>query len=228
MDATEAWSLHITDAARLAGVPEADLAGMAAMARSKGHEEGWMITLHAPVVMAILTYAQDRALREQVQQAYATRASDQGPHAGQFDNGPRMDQLLACAPLRPGCSGRTTPPRSLATKMAGSPQEVEAFLLDLARRARPLAEAELADLAAFARAELGIESLEPWDMAYASERARLARHALDQSEVRRYLPLERVLAALFDHVEHLFGVVCAKPAQGLWHGDVRPSTVPRG
>jgi len=223
MDATEAWTLHITDAARLAGVPEADLAGMAAMARSKGHEEGWMITLHAPVVIAILTYAQDRALREQVQQAYATRASDQGPHAGQFDNGPRMDQLLALRAASARLLGQDNAAAlSLATKMAGSPQEVEAFLLDLARRARPLAEAELADLAAFARAELGIESLEPWDMAYASERARLARHALDQSEVRRYLPLERVLAALFDHVEHLFGVrVREEPAQGLWHGDVR-------
>ncbi|PTR11859.1 MULTISPECIES: M3 family metallopeptidase [unclassified Novosphingobium] len=223
MDATEAWSLHVTDASRLAGIPEADLAGMAAAARAKGHDEGWLITLHAPVVVAVLTYAQDRALRHEVQQAYATRASDQGPNAGEFDNGPRMAALLALRAKAAQLLGQgDAASLSLATKMAESPDAVEAFLTDLAARTRPLAQAELADLAEFARSELGIETLEPWDMGFATERARLARHALDQSEVRRYLPLDRVLPALFGHVERLFGVVFKEvPGSGLWHDDVR-------
>ncbi|GHC82541.1 M3 family metallopeptidase [Novosphingobium pokkalii] len=223
MDATEAWSLHVTDPARLAGVPEADLAGMAAAAQAKGHDAGWLITLHAPVVVAVLTYAQDRALRQEVQHAYATRASDQGPNAGQFDNGPRMAALLALRARAADLLGQgDAASLSLATKMAESPAAVEAFLTDLAARARPLAEAELADLGEFARAELGIDSLEPWDIGYATEKARLARHALDQSEIRRYLPLDRVLPALFGHVERLFGVVFREaPGEGLWHADVR-------
>lgn len=223
MDATEAWSLHVTDAGRLAGIPEADLAGMAAAAQAKGHEQGWLITLHAPVVVAVLTYAQDRALRHEVQQAYATRASDQGPNAGEFDNGPRMAALLALRAKAAELLGQgDAASLSLATKMAESPDAVEAFLTDLAARTRPLAQAELADLAEFARSELGIDTLEPWDMGFATERARLARHALDQSEVRRYLPLDRVLPALFGHVERLFGVVFKEvPGSGLWHADVR-------
>jgi oligopeptidase A len=107
MDATEAWSLHVTDPARLAGVPEADLAGMAAAAQAKGHEAGWLITLHAPVV-AVLTYAQDRALRQEVQHAYATRIGP-GAECGQFDNGPRMAALLALA-RGGGPAGATMPP----------------------------------------------------------------------------------------------------------------------
>jgi oligopeptidase A len=228
MDATQAWTLHIEDEARLAGLSEADRAGMAAAARAAG-KDGWLVTLHAPSVMAVLPHAQDRALRRQVYEAYSTRASDQGPDAGRFDNGPRIAELLERRGRGALALGFSDPVAvSLSTKMARDAQEVEAFLTGLGQAARPRAQADLAELAAFAAAELGIEDLQAWDISYASERLRLARHALDVHEIRRYLPLPRVLDALFALVRDLFGVeIRAGGDAPVWHPDVRYFTLHR-
>ena len=226
MDATEAWTLHVTDPARLAGVPESDRNAMARTAEEKGLD-GWLIDLHAPSVRAITGFADDRDLRHTVYEAYGTRASDQGPHAGQFDNSDRITQLLALRQAAAGLLGYADPVAlSLSTKMARDGEEVDAFLVDLARRARPHAERELAELAKFAQAQLGIDRLEPWDIAYATERMRRAVHALDEAEIRAHLPLARILDGLFALVTELYGVDI-RPADGapVWHEDVRYFTV---
>jgi len=228
MDATEAWTLHITDEARLAGLSAADRAGMAAAAQAAG-KEGWLVTLHAPSVMAVLPYAQDRALRREVYEAYSTRASDQGPHAGQFDNGPRMAEILERRGRAALALGFSDPVAvSLSTKMARDGDEVEAFLTGLGSAARPHAQADLADLAGFAASDLGLADMQAWDISFVSERMRLARHALDAAEIRRHLPLPRVLDALFALVHSLFGVEFrADESAPVWHGDVRYFTLYR-
>ncbi len=141
-------------------------------AREAGHD-GWLVTLKQPSVQAVLTYADDRALRERVYAAYQTRASDQGPHAGRFDNSARIAEILALRHEAAQLIGFANAAEdSLATKMAGTPERVLAFLRDLAARAKPVAERELAELRDFAREQLAIADLQPWDVAYAAEKLR--------------------------------------------------------
>lgn len=222
MDATEAWTLHLADDALLAGLPAPERAMLAGNARAKSLE-GWLVDLHFPSVRAITTYADDRELRRTVYEALQTRASDVGPHGGRFDNSDRIAALLTLRQERAALLGFDTPVAwSLATKMAGDAQEVERFLLDLAHRARPRAQAELAELAVYARSHFGIDALEPWDISYVSEKLRLARHAIDQAAIKRHLPLPRVLEGLFELVGDLYGVRFA-PVDGVdtWHADVQ-------
>jgi oligopeptidase A len=228
MDATEAWTLHITDPARLAGLSAADLAGLAAAAQAAG-KDGWLVTLHAPSVMSVLPHAQDRALRREVYEAWNTRASDQGPSAGRFDNGPRMAEILQRRGRAALALGFSDPVAvSLSTKMARDGEEVESFLTGLGAAARPRAQQDLDDLAAFAAQELGLADIQAWDISFVSEQMRRTRHALDNGEIRRYLPLPRVLDALFDLVRGLFGVeVRAGNGAPVWHPDVRYFTLHR-
>ena len=229
MDATEAWTLHLTDDMRLAGVPQSDRDAMARAAQAKGLE-GWLIDLHAPSVRAVTAFAQDRDLRRTVYEAYGTRASDQGPQAGQFDNGDRIAQLLALRQDAARLLGHSDAVAlSLSTKMARDGAEVDAFLVDLAQRARPRAQEELAELTAFARDHLGIATIEPWDVAYVTEHMRRAVHAVDETEIRAHLPLARVLDGLFALVTDLFELEI-RAADGdapVWHPDVRYFTLHR-
>jgi oligopeptidase A len=229
LDATQAWHLEIHDEARLAGLSEADRAGMEAAARAAGQEAGWRVTLHAPSVMAVLSHADDRALRQEVYTAWNTRASDQGPNAGQFDNGPRIAEILERRGRSALALGFADPVAvSLSTKMARDADEVEQFLSGLAGAARPRARAELDDLGAFARDHLKLPDMHPWDVSWVGEAVRRDRHALDTAEIRRYLPLPRVLEALFGLVHELFGVeVRAADGAPVWHPDVRHFTLHR-
>ena len=227
LDATQGWQLDVTDAARLAGIPDADQRNMAEAARAAG-VAGWRLSLQAPCVMAVLTHAQDRDLRREVYTAYNTRASDQGPQAGQFDNTGRMRELLALRGNSALMLGYDDPVAvSLASKMARDGDEVEAFLTGLAATARPQAEKDLASLRAFAARELGITDLQAWDIGYASEHMRRALHAVDSAEIRQHLPLDRVLAALFGLVHELFGVELREAQAPKWHADVRHFTLHR-
>jgi len=229
LDATQGWTLTITDAARLAGLPEADLAGMRAAAAQAG-KEGWLVSLHAPCVIAVLSHAQDRALREAVYTAWNTRASDQGPDAGRFDNTARIAEILQRRGAGALALGYDDPVAvSLAAKMARDGDEVEAFLTGLAGAARPQALRDMAGLADFARKALGIVDMKAWDIGYVSEQMRRARHNLDTAEIRRHLPLPRVLAALFALVGDLFGVEFREDdgAAPVWHPDVRYFTLYR-
>ncbi len=221
LDATASWTRTVTDPAELAGLPEADLAMLAAAGREAG-AEGWLVTLHAPSVSAVLTHADNRALREEVYRAFGTRASDSGPDAGRFDNGPRIARIMALRAEAAALLGYENPVAlSLATKMARDATEIEAFLTDLAARARPFAETELADLRALGAAR-GIETVMPWDIGYLAEKLRRARHSLDEAEVRRYFPEDRVIDGLFRQVEALYDArFVAEPGVDAWHPDVR-------
>jgi oligopeptidase A len=178
-------------------------------------------------VQAVLTHAENRDLRERVYWAWNTRASDQGPQAGTFDNSARITEILALRHEAAQMLGYSDAAAlSLADKMAPGVAEVRAFLEDLLQRARPRALVEREELRAFAAAELGLPNLEAWDIAWASEKLRRARHALDEEEIKAYFPLPQVLAGLFELVERLFGVrVREHGAASVWHPDVRYAEV---
>ncbi len=222
MDATEAWTLDVADAAPLAGLPASDLALMRRNADEAG-VAGYRVPLRQPSVVAVMTWADDRALRARVYEANATRASDQGPHAGRFDNGPRIERTLALKHEAANLLGfANAAEESLATKMAATPARVLGFLDDLVARAKPAAERELADLREFARAELGIGDLQPWDTAYAAEKLRQRRYALSEEELKPYFPVERALEGVFALAGQLFGVRFAPRSDvAVWHPDVR-------
>lgn len=226
MDATEAWTLHLTNDRRLAGLPQADKDLLAAQARAKGLD-GWLVDLHPASVRAVTTYADDRELRRELLHAYNTRASDTGPNAGTFDNSDRMAATLRLRQEAAALLGFSDPvAKSLSTKMAESADEVIAFLSDLARRARPAAERELEELRAHA-ATLGIDTLESWDMAYVAEKLRRERHELDEAAIKRHLPLPRVLDGLFGLIGDLYGATVREEPAETWHPDVRYFTLHR-
>jgi oligopeptidase A len=223
LDATDAWQEHIQDERDLAGIPESGRAVLREYARE--HElDGWLVTLKQPAVQAVLTYADNRSLRERVYWAYQTRASDQGPDAGKFDNSERMEKILALRHEAAQLLGfANAAEESLATKMAETPNEVLAFLRGLIARAKPVAQHELEELRAFARSELGLEILESWDVAYASEKLRLARYALDEEQLKAYFPLPSVMDGMFALAGKLYGI-SVEPARepvDTWHPDVR-------
>lgn len=223
LDATDAWSEHVTDPAVLAGLPDAATEMFAAAARSAGHETGWLVTLHAPSVNAVLTFAQDRGLRERVYTAFGTRASDQGPHAARFDNSARMARILELRREAAGLLGFADPVEwSLETRMAANAGEVMHFLRDLAARARPSAQRDLALLAEFAASSLGIDDLAPWDVGFVSNKLRMERYAVDEQAVRAYFPVDQVMEGWRGLLEKLFGIrLLARDDVALPHADAR-------
>ncbi|QIL90673.1 oligopeptidase A [Microbulbifer sp. SH-1] len=229
LDATNAWTLNITDANELAGIPDSALAAAAALAEAKG-KQGWLLTLDGPCFLAVMTHAENRALRQKVHYAYITRASDVGPNAGEFDNANVMAEILALRAEQAHLLGmKNYAERSLASKMAESPEEVEKFLWDLAKRARPAAVREFAELQAFATAELGLDKLQPWDIAWAAEKLKQARYAVSQEDLRPYFPYPRVLAGMFAVAERLFGVVAERDdTVASYHPDVHFYWLKRG
>ncbi len=222
LDATDAWHEHITDERDLAGIPESGRAILREYARERDLE-GFLVTLKQPSVQAVLTYADNRELRERVYWAYQTRASDQGPDAGKFDNSQRIEKILALRHEAAQLLGFDNAAHaSLATKMARSPEEVLAFLRDLAARAKPVAQHELDELRVFARDRLNIETLEAWDVSYAAEKLRLERYALDEEELKPYFPAPAVIDGLFALAQKLYGIRL-QPREGVdvWHPEVR-------
>ena len=222
LDATQAWHLVLPDPTRLAGLPDSALASLEANARAKGLS-GYRITLDFPSFFPVMTYADDRALRREVYTAFVTRASDQGPHAGEFDNAPVMEEILALRHELAELLGfHDYAAYSLSTKMATSPDQVITFLGDLAERAVPQAREEYAQLAAFAREALGMDELAPWDVGFASEKLRESRYAISDEQLRPYFPAPRVVDGLFGVVERLYGVTFEEDADApRYHPDVR-------
>ncbi|MFS0825101.1 oligopeptidase A [Pseudomonas phoenicis] len=221
LDATQAWSKHVTDETALAGLPDSAKAQMAAAAQAKGLD-GWLITLEFPSYYAVMTYASDRALREELYAAYSTRASDQGPNAGQFDNGPVMHELLDLRQELAQLLGYGNYAElSLATKMAESSDQVLSFLRDLAKRSKPFAAQDLAQLKAYA-AEQGCAELASWDVGYYGEKLREQRYSVSQEALRAYFPIDTVLSGLFAIVQRLYGIEIAElKGFDTWHPDVR-------
>ncbi|WP_134678241.1 oligopeptidase A [Ectopseudomonas khazarica] len=221
LDATQAWTKQVTDEALLVGLTDSAKAQMQQAAQAKGLD-GWLITLEFPSYYAVMTYADDRALREEVYAAYCTRASDQGPNAGQNDNGPLMSEILDLRQELARLLGFAHYSElSLASKMAESTDQVLSFLRDLAVRSKPFAEQDLAELKAFA-AEQGLCDLQSWDVGYYSEKLRQQRYSISQEEVRAWFPVDKVLNGLFAIVQKLYGIQIRELHDfDTWHPDVR-------
>ncbi len=222
LDATQAWELRVTDEAALAGLPETARA-LARQAAQQAGKDGWRFTLEFPSYLAVMTYADQRALRQQMYEAYVTRASDQGPHAGRWDNGPLMVQIVQRRNESARLLGFASYAEyALQTRMAKSVREVMDFLHDLAARSRPAAQRDLEELRRYARSEHGVTELAAWDIAYYAEKLRQARYSFSEEEVRPYLPDTRVVPGLFQVVQRLYGITI-RPLDGVdvWHPDVR-------
>ena len=221
MDATNAWHKVLSNAEELAGLPESALAQARQTAQAAGHE-GWMISLQFPSYLAVMTYADNRALREEHYQAFATRASDQGPDAGKWDNSDIMEQILALRHEKAQLLGfGNYAEYSLATKMAESTQDVNDFLNNLAEKSHAQAQRDLDELQAFAKAEHGLDDLQPWDISYYSEKMRQHFYQLSQEEVKSYFPVTKVLPGLFAIVEKLYGLQISQIEHfDSWHPDV--------
>ena len=220
LDATNAWSLHVDSEAELAGVPDDVKAEARADAEREGGA-GWKLSLRMPCYLPIMQYADNRELRRILHRAFATRASALGANSA-WDNGPLVDRILRLRKEEAQLLGyRNFAEVSLVPKMAQSPDEVLAFLRDLARRSKPFAERDYAELVQYAREELRLDDVAPWDLAYATEKLKASRYAFSEQEVRQYFPEDRVLNGLFRVVETIYGVT-VRPAQAqVWHPSVR-------
>ncbi|KAB8313428.1 oligopeptidase A [Erwinia endophytica] len=222
LDATMGWSKLITDESDLSGMPDSALAAAKAQAEAKG-QQGWLLTLDIPSYLPVMTYCDNQALREEMYRAYSTRASDQGPNAGQWDNSDVMAEELALRHELAQLLGfKSYADKSLATKMAESPAQVIDFLTDLAKRARPQAEKELEQLRAFAKQEHGIDQLNPWDMTYYGEKQKQHLYAISDEQLRPYFPEERVVNGLFEVVKRIYGITAKERKDvDVYHSEVR-------
>ncbi len=218
MDATDGYALFVSEA-ELAGVPEDVKAAARAAAQAQGRD-GYKLTLHFPSYFPVMQYGENRALREKLYRAYATRASDLGQP--EHDNSAAMQELLSLRQEEAELLGyRNFAEVSLVAKMAESPQQVTTFLRDLAQRARPYAEKDLAELREFARTQLGLDALESWDVPFASEKLKEARYAFSDQEVKTYFTEPKVLSGLFRIIETLFDLHIRPDTAEVWHPTVR-------
>ena len=222
LDATMGWTKLITNLDDLTGMPESALAAAKEQAKAKG-QEGWLLTLDIPSYLPIMTYCDNRDLRFELYQAYNTRASDQGPNAGKWDNTEIIKQILSLRDELAHLLGfETYADKSLATKMAESTQQVIEFLTDLASKAKPQGEKELADLKRYAYEFFGASDIKPWDIAYYSEKQKQYLYTINDEELRPYFPEQTVINGLFEVVHRVFGIT-AKQRQGVevWDPEVK-------
>ncbi|MDD2926635.1 M3 family metallopeptidase [Rhodoferax sp.] len=221
LDATDAFAYY-AQADELDGVP-ADVLQTAQKAAQADDKEGYKLTLKMPCYLPVMQFARNSALREKLYRAYVTRASDQAPEdSRQFDNSALINEMLALRLEEAQLLGHANfGSLSVVPKMAESPEQVINFLRDLANRARPYAEQDLADLRAFAAQQLQLDDPQPWDWPYISEKFKEARYAFNEQEVKQYFPLPKVLAGLFRIVETLFEVQIRPDHAPVWHEDVR-------
>lgn len=212
----------MTDRNDLNGIPESALA-LAAQKASSEDKEGWIFTLEFPSYMPVMQYADNESLRKEMYEAYITRASDQGPHAGQWDNSEVMNEILDLRYRQAQLlSYESYANYSLARKMANETGEVLEFLNDLASRSKDMAKQELRELQEFAKSDFNLESLEAWDMAYYAEKLRQHKYDLSQEELRPYFPTPQVIDGLFTIVNRLYDIdVKEREAVEVWHKDVR-------
>jgi len=222
LDATGAWHKQIGDESLLEGLPQS-ARSMAKQTAEQRDMDGWVFTLEFPSWFPVMTYADNRELREEMYTAYVTRASDQGPDAGRWDNTPIMNRILELSHEAARLLGfENYAERSLATKMAESTSQVMNFLNDLAERSKAPAMQELEEVRAFAREQYGMSGLQVWDIGYYSEKLRQQKYAISQEELKPYFPEPRVVNGLFAIVQRLYGLQI-EAVEGIdsWHEDVQ-------
>jgi len=225
LDATNGWTKQLDDESALAGLPDTAIEQAAASA-SQRDAAGYMLTLEFPSYYAVMSYADDRALREEMYRAYSTRASDQAvasPENDKLDNSANMEKILKLRQEKAQLLGFDSySDLSLDTKMADSPNQVLEFLGELAEKSLPFAKKEYAELKQFALDEVGIEDMQAWDVTYVSEKLKQQRYSISDEDLKPYFPVDNVLAGLFELVEKLYGVsIKQNTAQKSWHDDVR-------
>ena len=230
LDATDAFIYAIQDESQLAGLPEDAIAAAADTAQQKG-VEGWVFTLHFPSYYPVMLYSDNRTFRQSMYEAYITRSSEL---AHQFANGkPEWDNtenMLKQLRLRDEEARMLGFPNyaalSLAPKMANEVSEVDQFLGDIAKRAKPFAQKDWYELQEFARPDLDTtDGLQPWDIPYYSEKLKQARYSFSENELKQYFPLSKVLEGLFGVIQTLFGVKITQADLPIWHADVQSFSV---
>ncbi|MET3432825.1 oligopeptidase A [Herbaspirillum seropedicae] len=220
LDATNDFALFVEDEAELSGLPT-DVKQAARAAAEKDGKPGYKFTLHFPSYFPVLQYADNRALREKIYRANATKASELGAKP-EWDNSANIDQILQLRKEEAQLLGYANFAEvSLVAKMAKSPSEVIAFLEDLGQRARPFGQKDYEELKAFAREKLGLDELKAWDSTYASEKLREQRYAFSEQEVKQYFPEPKVVGGLFQVAQQLFGVQIKPDSAPVWHKDVK-------
>jgi oligopeptidase A len=222
LDATQGWSKLVTDEAELAGLPASAQAAARQMAELKG-KEGWLFTLDIPSYLPVMMYADNRELRAELYEAFTTRASDQGPNAGKWDNSAIMSELLTLRRELAQLLGFANYAElSLATKMADKTEQVVSFLTDLAAKSLPQGKAELEEIRAFAAEQHGQSELAAWDLAYYAEKLKQHKFSISDEQLRPYFPASKVVKGLFEVVKRVFGMkVRERLGIDTWHPDVR-------
>jgi oligopeptidase A len=222
LDATNAWQKTIDDETQLSGLPDSAKA-MAKQSADQKQQSGWLLTLDFPSYYAVMSYADNRELRKEMHDAYVTRASDQGPYAGKWDNSQLMEEILALRheiALLLGFNNYAE--YSLATKMADSTDKVIHFLHDLASRSKPYARKDLDEIKQYAKQQHGIDDLQPWDITYYSEKLRQHEYSITQEQLKPYFPEPVVLEGMFNIVKRLYGLnITQIDDVDTWHQDVK-------
>ena len=222
LDATMGWEKIVTDENQLKGLPESALQAAKQSAQNKG-VEGYRFTLEIPSYLPVMTYCENRQLREEMYRAFVTRASEQGPNAGKWDNSAVMEEILTLrVELAKLLGFEHYTDLSLATKMAENPQQVFDFLKNLAVRCKPQGEKELAELEEFCKTTENVTALEPWDITFYSEKQKQAQYSINDEELRPYFPEDRVLSGLFELIKRIFNIrTVERFGVDTWHKDVR-------
>ncbi|WP_429078621.1 oligopeptidase A [Aeromonas veronii] len=222
LDATQGWHKLVADEAELAGLPDSVRAAARQMAELKG-KEGWLFTLDIPSYLPVMMYADNRELRAEMYEAFTTRASDQGPNAGKWDNSAIMGELLTLRRELAQLLGFANYAElSLATKMADKTEQVVSFLTDLAAKSLPQGKAELEEIRTFAAEQHGQSELAAWDLAYYAEKLKQHKFSISDEQLRPYFPASKVVKGLFEVVKRVFGMkVRERLGIDTWHPDVR-------
>ena len=222
LDATDAWCLHVSDQKELQGLPELAIRQASIKAENQD-KEGWVFTLHGPSYVPFMTYCNNRSLRKEMYHAYVTRASDQGPQAGKWDNAALICRILKLRRERSELLGfKDYVDYSLQTKMAQTADEVSEFLLTLADRSRSVAEQEFSELVQFAADQCAINDPEPWDYAWLSEQLKIRQFDVSDQALRPYFPLPKVQQGMFAIVQKLFAVkIREKQVEHVWHPSIQ-------
>ncbi|KAG1707671.1 Oligopeptidase A [Nymphon striatum] len=224
LDATNAWVKQIKDVSELRGLPETSIEQAAESAKQRELEDecGWLLTLEFPSYYAVMTYADDRELREEMYRAYSTRASDQGDNE-KLDNSENMGRILQLRQEKAQLLGfNNYAELSLDVKMAESSGQVLEFLGELAEKSLPFAKNEFKELQDFSKSEVGIDELKAWDVGYVSEKLKQQRYSISDEDLKPYFPVDNVLAGLFQLVEKLYNITIKQNKdQTSWHDDVR-------
>lgn len=220
LDATDAWVYYAIEN-ELEGVPEDVVQAARAAAEAEG-KAGYKLTLKMPSYLPVMQFARSSALREKLYRAYVTRASDEAPaEFRRFDNTALIREILALRHEEAQLLGyRNFGEVSVVPKMADSPQQVIAFLRDLAAKARPYALKDVADMRDFAAKQLGLKDPQSWDWSYVGEKLKEERYAFSEQEVKQYFTAPKVLAGLFKIVETLFEVAIRRDVAPVWNPGV--------